>query len=171
MVEQGSEIDSDISLLRKRYNGNNSKNNNKSGNRRRNQRESTVFLPRMVDRNLPFHQSRNKMNIKNLDPKRFLWKLQIEDWFHSLLRLNPCLSIGVLLLIWISIVCLFAAIYWFQDNVHYRKIDCGLGITETEFISASGAFAFSLETSTTVGCTSEPNFVTIGLITNWLIRV
>jgi hypothetical protein len=108
----------------------------------------------MIDRNLPFHQSRNKMNVRNLDPKRYLWRLQMIDWFHTLLRLPACLSVGVLLLLWITMVSFFAVLYWYEDHYFFGMGgDCGLGITDTESISFSGAFAFSLETCTTVGCT------------------
>jgi len=111
----------------------------------------TTTIPRMVDRDLNFHQSRNKMNIHNLNSNRYLWRLQLKDWFHTLLRLHAGVSVSVLLCLWTIIVAVFAALYWYEDNVHYQIVDCGLGITDTESISFSGAFAFSLETATTVG--------------------
>ena len=92
------------------------------------------------------------MNVKNLDPQRLLWRLHIEDWFHTLLRLPACLSVSVLLFLWMSMVGFFGVFYWYADNVRYVKQDCGLGPEETESISFPGAFAFSLETCTTVGC-------------------
>ena len=116
-------------------------------------RDSWVQLPRMIHRDLPFHQSRNRMNVRNLDPRRRLWKLQMMDWFHTLLRLPMKWSIGLLLMLWSGMVGTFALLYWFEDNYGYTKLDCGLGLTDHESISLSGAFAFSLETCTTVGCT------------------
>jgi hypothetical protein len=109
-----------------------------------------VSLPRMIDRNLPFHQSRNKMNVRNVR-NHHLWKLQLMDWFHTMLRLPACMSVGLLLGMWIGMIFFFATVYWYQDHVRYESQDCGLGIQDGMKISLSGAFAFSLETCTTVG--------------------
>ena len=114
-------------------------------------RRSQVSLPRMVDRNLPFYQSTNSMKIKNSDHK-YLWRLMIIDWFHTLLRLPACISVSFLLFLWVLLIEFYAAIYWFEDNVHYKLVDCGLGVDGSHMISFAGAFAFSLETCTTVGC-------------------
>ena len=114
-------------------------------------RLSQVSLPRMVHRDLPFHQSTNSMSVKNT-ARYSLLRLMIMDWFHTLLRCPAAISITFLLLLWISLVAFYGVIYWFVDNHYYNSVDCGLGPTEKEFISLSGAFAFSLETCTTVGC-------------------
>lgn len=106
----------------------------------------------MVDRNLPFHQSRNSMNVRNAYD-RSLYQLLVNDWFHALLRVHPCLSVNFLLSMWVLMILMFAAMYWYLDTVHYKAIDCGLGPREGITISFQGAFAFSLETCTTVGCT------------------
>jgi hypothetical protein len=142
------------------HNNNNNDNNNNnctSSSKDRHRRISQVVLPRMVHRNLPFFQSRNNVRMKNSDTK-LLWRLMILDWFHSLLRLPAYLSISFLLFLWILLVIFYAAIYWYLDNIQYGNIDCGLGPTLSTQGTANipivfmGAFAFSLETCTTVGC-------------------
>jgi len=105
----------------------------------------------MIDRNLPFHQSLNGMKVRNSDHRRVLMPLLMEDWFHALLRLSPWLSVNFLLFLWVAMVGVFAAMYWYLDNVSYNIVDCGLGPTVGESIAFAGAFAFSLETCTTVG--------------------
>jgi len=120
-------------------------------NRRVQKKRSAMIQPRMVARDLPFHQSRNRMNVRNIDPHRWLWKLQILDWFHTLLRFPIGVAVGILLGVWIFLVVAFAVAYWYEDNVGYKIVDCGMGLTASESLSMSGAFAFSLETWTTVG--------------------
>ena len=63
------------------------------------------------------------------------------------------LSVGILLAIWVVMVAAFAWAYWFEDNVHYQFEECGIGVNDADALSMPGAFAFSLETWTTVGCT------------------
>lgn len=153
-IDSSTSSQDSTSLLRHRHsgcNGESSTTSAKNGKRRKRRNRSKVILPRMVDRNLPFHQSRNKTNVKILDPHRLLWKIRVEDWFHTLLRVSACLSVSVLLSLWIAMVGTFGVIYWFEDNVGYIKQDCGLGPNENKAISLAGAFAFSLETCTTVG--------------------
>ena len=113
-------------------------------------RISQVDLPRMVHRNLPFYQSRNRVKVKN-SAYKLLWRLMILDWFHTLLRLPAYLSISFLLFLWVLLVAFYAFIYWYLDNIQYGHIDCGLGPTPQAPIAFMGAFAFSLETCTTVG--------------------
>ena len=115
-------------------------------------RLSRVDLPRMVQRNLPFNQSSNHVSVKNKHRSKPLWQLMFLDWFHTLLRLPACVSVGFLLLLWVLIVFMFGCMYWYLDNVALRSLDCGLGVDALHDISFLGAIAFSLETCTTVGC-------------------
>jgi hypothetical protein len=110
---------------------------------------SHVFLPRMVTRDLPFHQSSNLVKVKNDDKRHHLWKLMIIDWFHTLLRLHPFHSVSLLLTLWVTAVVVFAGLYMFMDR-HYHSRSCGLGPVGSPIEFAS-SFAFSLETCTTVG--------------------
>jgi hypothetical protein len=109
-----------------------------------------VFLPRFVSRDLPFHQSSNLVKITNINQAKHLWKLVMIDWFHSLLRLPPYISITFLLSLWILLITIFASIYMYVDYINIH-VDCGLGTIGSP-IPFAGAFAFSLETQTTVGC-------------------
>ena len=105
-------------------------------------------IPRFIRRNRPFHQSANEVAIlHNHGPK--IWWLRRHDWFHALARL-PTWKSGVLLLgIWTLMIILFAGIYMGFDRRN-PELNCGLGI-ENEPIEFGAAFAFSLETCTTVG--------------------
>jgi len=111
--------------------------------------------PRLVPRSLPFHQSKNTVSIQNTYGKhlrRALWKLYQHDWFHVFLRLPTPLSIVVLLSIWTLELLIFALIYVAVDS-HDTTVDCGLWPVTGQPITFYGAFAFALETSTTVGYT------------------
>eukprot|EP00541_Cyclophora_tenuis_P008149 CAMPEP_0116540964 /NCGR_PEP_ID=MMETSP0397-20121206/230_1 /TAXON_ID=216820 /ORGANISM="Cyclophora tenuis, Strain ECT3854" /LENGTH=430 /DNA_ID=CAMNT_0004064875 /DNA_START=22 /DNA_END=1314 /DNA_ORIENTATION=- len=96
--------------------------------------------PRLVERNLPYNQSRNKLQmLKHLKGLRF------EDWFHVALRMSTSTSLLILLILWTLVICAFALIYKWVDAA-YVGTDCGLGP-----LSYGAYFAFSLETCTTVG--------------------
>ncbi|MEM1010007.1 MAG: hypothetical protein AAGJ35_13500, partial [Myxococcota bacterium] len=105
---------------------------------------------RLVERNLPFGQSQNRVAInfaKNIGLKK--WWLLKDDWFHVVLRLNTMQSLFGLLTIWTTVIVVFGSIYMAVDRA-YKDTPCGLG-TPPEQIRFGAAFAFSLETSTTVG--------------------
>jgi hypothetical protein len=112
--------------------------------------KSSVFLPRLVERNLTYHQSKNNMSVNNINGKRMIWPLLLSDWFHVLLRVPFQFSIIGLLFLWTSMILLFAGFYVWVDK-SYENADCGLG-DPGDPIAWGTAFAFSLETCTTVGC-------------------
>lgn len=104
--------------------------------------------PRFIARNLPFFQSRNRVNVThNQGFKIFL--LLYHDWFHVLLRMPTWQSVPMLLAGWTSLIIVFAGLYVWVDNKN-PEISCGLG-AEGAPIKFGPAFAFSLETCTTVG--------------------
>jgi hypothetical protein len=112
---------------------------------------------RLVRRNLPFFQSKNSLRVANQHSEMRLFYLLARDWFHVVLRMNLVLSLFVLLSLWTLLIILFAGIYMRIDRRRPHE-DCGLGPPGYP-IQFAPAFAFSLETCTTVGC------VTFGLVT------
>jgi hypothetical protein len=119
-------------------------------------RQSQVQLeptfPRLIDRNLPFHQSKNKVDIRHGHSRKDLIRLRTYNWFHVFLRLTTWKSVLILLFIWTSLILIFAGLYAGVDRAN-PDIDCGLGNQQGQSISYSAAFSFSLETCTTVGYT------------------
>lgn len=110
---------------------------------------SQVFLPRLINRNLPYHQSTNQIQVKNKSYKPLL-TLMWRDWFHILLRTPPYFVVPLLLAIWTVTTVVWAQIYVFVDRNNFEA-DCGLG--EPGFpIEFGTGFAFSLITVSTVGC-------------------
>jgi uncharacterized C2H2 Zn-finger protein len=108
-------------------------------------------VPRFVQRNLDNHQSRNRLAIENDHITRHYgisWVLK-HDWYHVLLGWNTFYSIVFLLALWTFWIIMFAVFYQTIDRSSPEK-DCGLGIKGNP-IEFHGAFAFSLETCTTVG--------------------
>ncbi len=113
------------------------------------QRGTQVFLPRMILRNMPFKQSNNQCQVVNkYTSKSSLNKLLLSDWFHVLLRIKMHYSICALLSLWLGMILFFAFVY-VRIDLFYDG-NCGLGIPPAS-ISFPAAFAFSLETCTTVG--------------------
>ena len=112
--------------------------------------KSYVQLPRLVNRDMPFHQSRNRISVANERHYSKIWRLFLEDWFHCLLRMPTYLSVPLLLGIWTAVILMFAAIYVYIDTSN-KYADCGLGDPGIP-IAWGTSFAFSLETCTTVGC-------------------
>ncbi|CAJ1929400.1 unnamed protein product [Cylindrotheca closterium] len=110
---------------------------------------SQVFLPRLVDRNFPYHQSRNQIAAKNVNTQSAVSKLLVKDWFHVFLRLHSVKSVTLLLVVWTAVILIFAVVYVKVDE-KYLEYDCGLGDPGTP-IRFGTSFAFSLETCTTVG--------------------
>jgi len=114
------------------------------------ERREPAPIHRLVERDLPYHQSMNSLRVRHqtTKPVRFFhW--YVEDWFHVLLRFRTIVSIAIFVAIWTSFLLLFSGIYVAIDR-NNPNIDCGLG-TIGNPITFYTAFAFSLETTTTVG--------------------
>lgn len=111
--------------------------------------KSTVFLPRLIKRNLSFHQSMNRFSVRNINGEKQLLPLLTRDWFHVLLRFPFYISMIGLLSVWVSAILVWAGLYVYIDN-RAPEVACGLGDVGMP-IQWATAFAFSLETCTTVG--------------------
>jgi len=116
---------------------------------------STVLLtatncPRVVKRDLPHFQSSQTVSIKNRKGENAVRLRAYYDWFHSFLRWDTKRSVFLMISGWTLVNLMFGVIYWAIDAQNPGE-DCGLASKEGEVISFSGAFAFSLETCTTVG--------------------
>ena len=71
--------------------------------------------------------------------------------FNVLFRFRTVVSVICFTIIWTIFLIAFAAIYVAIDNENPR-VDCGLGTADPPSpIGFHAAFAFSLETTTTVG--------------------
>ena len=119
--------------------------------RRIQRRMSQVNLPRLIDRDFPFHQSSSRVQVQNENTKP-LFRLLVMDWFHVILRLPWYYSFPGIIGIWYLFIWIFAWAFVVVDGANVnREKDCGLG-DPNEPIHLSAAYAFSLETCTTVGC-------------------
>ena len=109
---------------------------------------STHFIPRLVLRDLPFHQSRNRLQVRHNKQGSFkLFMLLKHDWFHILIRLPTSRSLPFLLAVWTGLLVAFAGIYVWVDH---RKPDLSCGLSPPgDPMNFGRAFAFSLETATT----------------------
>lgn len=110
--------------------------------------EGESFLPRLVLRNRPYGQSTNKIHISHNQGWK-IFALLKHNWFHALLRQPTSRSLPMLMSIWTGAILFFAGLYVWQDS-NDTKMECGLGDAGNP-IHWAGAFAFSLETCTTVG--------------------
>jgi len=119
-------------------------------------------LNRLIVRDLPFHQSSNSLRVRHQMSKEYtkrsglksagglsFFHWYIEDWFHVLLRLRTIVSSFMFVVVWTSLLLFFAAIYVLIDS-REPDVACGLGKIGVP-IGYYGAFAFALETTTTVG--------------------
>jgi hypothetical protein len=111
--------------------------------------------PRLIPRNLDYHQSHNQFNVKNKFGRyrlKMMWNLYRQDWFHVVLRWPTWVSAFFLIIIWTGIILIFAGLYIVADKVD-PNVDCGLNPDgfEAGTVQWHTAFAFSLETCTTVG--------------------
>ena len=106
-------------------------------------------FPRLIERNLPYHQSRNKIYIRHRNARKSLYRLLQYNWFHVFLRLKTRDSVAGLLVLWTLMILGFAVLYHALDATE-PDVDCGLNHKGIP-ISLRGAFGFSLETATTVG--------------------
>ena len=105
-------------------------------------------LPRLVLRDRAFHQSSNKVHIQHNQGAR-IFKLLKHNLFFVFLRMSTWKSLTALISLWTGAILLFAVLYMIYDNGNLST-QCGLGIDNGPIHFAS-AFAFSLETCTTVG--------------------
>ncbi|KAL7579912.1 hypothetical protein ACA910_004916 [Epithemia clementina (nom. ined.)] len=105
-------------------------------------------IPRLVTRNLSFHQSKNKVQVAH-NKGWSVFNLKRHDWFHVLLRQPTNISLLVLIGVWTAMIIVFAGVYVAVDRQNADK-NCGLSSEGTRF-GFGPAFAFSLETCTTVG--------------------
>ena len=80
---------------------------------------------------------------------KLLTSRYIEDWFHVLLRLRTIVSAFAFVVVWTAFLCFFAAMYVLIDS-REPDVECGLS-NRGDPIEFYGAFAFALETTTTVG--------------------
>lgn len=108
--------------------------------------DDDMQLARLIHRDLPFSQSRNRVNVRHNHGFK-IFQLIRHDWFHVILRYPKGLCLLCLLSIWTIVVIIFAVIYVSVDN-RLPNVDCGLGKVGTP-IGFGQAFAFSLETTTT----------------------
>jgi hypothetical protein len=106
--------------------------------------------PRLVRRNLAFGQSRNVVQVHHNQGLR-INTLVRHDFFHVLLRRPSWQSLLGLLAVWSLFIIVFALLYVGVDSNQSNK-SCILGSAEIP-IPFRGAFAFSLQTCTTVGYT------------------
>ena len=106
-------------------------------------------FPRLVQRNLPFSQSKNKVSVIHNKGVQIIPLLR-HDWFHVFLRLPSKYSLFMLLSSWTGAVLLFAGFYMAYDKWNDQE-ECRLGVSPEEPLAFGAAFAFSVETCTTVG--------------------
>ena len=111
---------------------------------------SENILPRLVLRNRPFHQSSNKLHIQHNKRGFQILKLLKHNWFHYFLRWPTKYSLLMLMTLWTGAIIFFAFIYMIYDRLDFNS-ECSLGLSEDEPMTFGAAFAFSLETCTTVG--------------------
>ena len=57
-------------------------------------------VPRLVERDLPFNQSRNRLKVSHNHSVFKLFLLLRHDWFHWLVRINTYKSLTSLLVVW-----------------------------------------------------------------------
>ena len=157
MFEPITRLDTDLSIASSMSFDEESGTGGGNGGRLRRRRFNTFSddeiknIPRLVHRNLPFKQSRQEIAVYNKTIFRSL-KLQrilSEDWYHILLRQPTWFSIFCLLFTWTFFIIVFALIYQKIDR-DSPQTECGLGKLGDP-IAFTPAFAFSLETCTTVG--------------------
>lgn len=106
------------------------------------------FLPRLILRNRPFGQSNNKVHIEHNQGVR-IYSLLKFNWFHAFLRWPTKWSLTLLMVSWTSMILFFALLYCWYDRKEQTEL-CGLGQDGLPMTFGT-AFAFSLETCTTVG--------------------
>ena len=120
--------------------------------------EQLESLPRLVKRNQPFYQSSNKIYVKHNQGTKIYALLRF-NWFHVFLRWPTKYSLTLLLSVWTATILFFAGLYLVYD-ANNDAAPCALGGVLDDYgglesnipkMHFSTAFAFSLETCTTVG--------------------
>lgn len=130
---------------------------------------SSRSIPRLIQRDLPYHQSKSQVSVKNRSKSRFhifsegLNYILNRNWFHIFLRCPTLLSLFFLLLLWVLWLVIFASLYVYID-AREPMLECGLG-GKGQPIEFFPALSFSLETCTTVGY-SLPNSDNNGFFTS-----
>ena len=109
-------------------------------------------FPRLIDRNLPFDQSKNTVKVELRNERKYLFWLKQRNWFHVFLRQQTSKSLSILITLWTTIILTFAGLYYAVDRAN-PYVDCGLRNAQGDPIAFEAAFAFSLQTCTTVGYT------------------
>jgi hypothetical protein len=117
-----------------------------------NEENASSSPPRLIPRDLPYYQSRNKVQVEHNFGLSLIWKLVRYDLFHVLLRLHLYESLFILLTVWTIFILFFAGVYVATDRQD-PLVACGLGPAGSP-ISFYGAFAFSLETCTSIASCS-----------------
>lgn len=106
-------------------------------------------FPRLILRNLPFSQSRNRVRIEHNQGIK-IFSLLRYDWFHVFLRIPTGHSFMLMITVWTIVLVIFARLYVWSD-ASTPNPDCRLGPSGPVRlpIKFRGAFAFSLQTCTT----------------------
>jgi hypothetical protein len=123
--------------------------------------------PRLILRNLPFHQSRSQVNVHNDYGSRRaehstvkeVHTLYRHDWFHNFLRWPTVVSALFLLILWTCLTLFFSLLYLLHDKLKLSE-SCSLWppktaddgtLISTPPLHIYTSFTFALETGTTVG--------------------
>ena len=109
-------------------------------------------FPRLIDRNLPFDQSINTVKVEHRNERKDLFRLIRRNWFHVFLRQPTSKSLFFLIVVWTALILMFAGLYYAVDRAN-PYVDCGLRNAQGDPLTFEAAFAFSLQTCTTVGYT------------------
>jgi hypothetical protein len=104
--------------------------------------DDEIEIARLIRRDLPFSQSRNRVNVGHNHGLKILQLIR-HDWFHVMLRYPKTLCLLALLSIWTLVVTLFAVIYIAVDN-RQPDVDCGLGKGTVKLLEAID-WAFCLD--------------------------
>jgi len=104
---------------------------------------------RLIERGGDFHQSTGKIALRKKIKRRYFRALYGVDLFHSLVDAPTTRIIGILMGTYMTIVILFALVYWTIS----RTLGCNLDI-----VTFADAFAFSLETMATIGYSTTDIF-------------
>lgn len=107
----------------------------------------SIPVKRLIDRRNTFHQSSDKVNIRiveHFNDKRVRWARRIlfaGDWFDYIVTKPTCTVVTVLISIYSTCLLIWAGFYMAVDFC----------LEGEENLTFQEAFAFSLETATTVG--------------------
>ena len=103
---------------------------------------------RLVRRDFPFNQSSGKIFMARSGwGIKALREIATKDWFHVLIEAHLLILCLTTVILYTLIILVFTACYILVDG---RGANCGLA-PEGEQVSFQTAFAFSIETMTTIG--------------------